>query len=219
MTAGRSARRRATHWRIFLGYVNIGKLPKRRDEDPMNAKTRRFSSRAVAIMMAGTLIMMASLVACGTGPATQPPTQAPTQPPTEVPTQSPTQAPTQPPTQPPTQAPTQPPTQPPTDVPTQPPTQAPTQPPTQPPTQVPTQAPSPTTAISTATSAGAPALDGANLLDTRCATCHNLNRVKSAHKTRDQWDQTVTDMIRRGAQLTDAEKAALVDYLAKTYGP
>jgi hypothetical protein len=33
-----------------------------------------------------------------------------------------------------------------------------------------------------------------------------------------QWDQTVTIMIGKGAQLTDAEKQALVEYLAKTYG-
>jgi cytochrome c5 len=86
------------------------------------------------------------------------------------------------------------------------------------PTQAPTQASSPTTAVSTATSAGAAVLDGATLVDTRCTTCHTTDRIKQAHKTRDQWDQTVTNMINKGAQLTDAEKVALVDYLAKTYG-
>jgi hypothetical protein len=114
-----------------------------------------------------------------------------------------------------TPTPTQAPTQPPTEVPTQPPTQA----PTQPPTEVPTQVSSPTTAVSTATSAGAAVLDGATLVDERCSKCHTTDRVKSAHKTRDQWDQTVTRMIGHGAQLTDQEKAVLVDYLAKTYGP
>jgi hypothetical protein len=76
----------------------------------------------------------------------------------------------------------------------------------------PTQAP--------AAGGGAPALtDGATLLETRCSACHSADRPKQAKKTRDQWDQTVTRMIGKGAQLTDAEKAVLVDYLAKTYGP
>jgi cytochrome c5 len=76
------------------------------------------------------------------------------------------------------------------------------------PTQAPTLAPT-----------GAPALDGAMLLETRCSVCHSADRPKQAKKTLDEWNQTVTRMIGKGAQLTDAEKAALIDYLAKTYGP
>jgi mono/diheme cytochrome c family protein len=64
-----------------------------------------------------------------------------------------------------------------------------------------------------------PADDGATLLQSRCSSCHSPNRVKNAAMTHAQWDQTVTRMIDRGAQLTDAEKAALVDYLAAKYGP
>ena len=71
----------------------------------------------------------------------------------------------------------------------------------------------------TLTPTGAPALDGAALLDTRCSSCHPSTRAKAAKKTLDEWTQTVTRMIGKGAQLTDAEKAALIDYLAKTYGP
>ncbi len=62
------------------------------------------------------------------------------------------------------------------------------------------------------------ALDGAALLQARCTVCHTLDRVKQAKKTSDQWDQTVTTMMGKGAKLTAEEKAALVDYLAKTYG-
>jgi len=80
--------------------------------------------------------------------------------------------------------------------------------PPQQPTQVPTLGPT-----------GAPALDGAMLLETRCSVCHSVDRPKNSRMTQDQWEQTVTRMIGHGAQLTDAEKAALVDYLAKTYGP
>ncbi len=183
----------------------------------MRAKTKGISNRRGAITMAAGLLLMVALAACNTTP-TQTPTPPPTLTPTEVPTLPPTAVPTLPPTAVPTLPPTAVPTLPPTEVPTQPPTLT----ATQPPTQVPTQAPSPTTAVSTATSAAAPAgaaaLDGATLVDTRCSICHSTARIKSAHKTRDEWDQTVTRMIGKGAQLTDEEKAALIDYLAKTYG-
>jgi cytochrome c5 len=85
------------------------------------------------------------------------------------------------------------------------------------PTQVPaaTQAPA-----STQVPASTPALDGATLLETRCSACHSTNKAKQIKQTREQWEQTVTDMIvEEGAQLTKAEKAVLVDYLTKTYGP
>jgi mono/diheme cytochrome c family protein len=79
----------------------------------------------------------------------------------------------------------------------------------------PTQAPS----SATVSPAEMPAQDGATLLEARCSICHSADRAKQVKKTRDEWDQTVTRMIDRGAQLTEAEKAALVDYLASTYGP
>jgi len=86
------------------------------------------------------------------------------------------------------------------------------------PTQVP---PAPTAPASPPTLAptAAPALDGATLLETRCSVCHSADRPKNARLTKDQWEQTVALMITKGAQLTDAEKSVLVEYLAKTYGP
>lgn len=61
--------------------------------------------------------------------------------------------------------------------------------------------------------------DGQTLMNTRCNKCHTLDRVTSAHKTADQWTQTVTRMISNGAQLTSDEEQVLIAYLAKTYGP
>ena len=91
------------------------------------------------------------------------------------------------------------------------------------PTSVPPAAlpskPTPAPSSATALPAAAPALDGATLLETRCAACHSADRPKQARKTRAQWAQTVTQMIDRGAQLTEAEKTTLLDYLVKTYGP
>lgn len=79
----------------------------------------------------------------------------------------------------------------------------------------PTQAPSSAMALPVET----PALNGETLLETRCSVCHSADRTRQAKKTRAQWEQTVTRMIGRGAQLTEAEETVLVDYLAKTYGP
>ena len=79
----------------------------------------------------------------------------------------------------------------------------------------PTQAPPPDTAVPEQ----APDQDGEALLEARCSTCHSADRSKQVTKTRDEWDQSVTRMIDKGAQLTEAEKAVLVDYLTETYGP
>jgi mono/diheme cytochrome c family protein len=61
-------------------------------------------------------------------------------------------------------------------------------------------------------------LDGAKLLQDRCADCHSPDKVKDRPQTKDQWNHLVANMINRGANLNDAEKQALVDYLAQTYG-
>jgi hypothetical protein len=76
------------------------------------------------------------------------------------------------------------------------------------PTNAPSGAPAETSAI-----------DAAQLLETRCSVCHSVDRVKQAQKTQAEWETTVNNMIKKGAQLSEEEKSALLDYLAKTYGP
>lgn len=61
--------------------------------------------------------------------------------------------------------------------------------------------------------------DGQALLQERCTACHTLDRVQTAKKTSDQWDQTVTRMIGKGSRLSDAEKKTLVTFLSATYKP
>lgn len=60
---------------------------------------------------------------------------------------------------------------------------------------------------------------GASLLDARCSGCHSADRVKRERKSREQWAETVTRMIGKGAPLAVEEKIVLIEYLAKTYGP
>ena len=65
----------------------------------------------------------------------------------------------------------------------------------------------------------APEIDAVALLQDRCVACHNLARATGGRYTLEQWQQVVTRMIRHGAVLNDEEQAALVAYLAETYGP
>jgi hypothetical protein len=60
-------------------------------------------------------------------------------------------------------------------------------------------------------------LDGKALVEERCTECHNLQTVTSAKKSRDGWTSNVERMIGKGARLNDAEKAAVIDYLAEAY--
>lgn len=64
-----------------------------------------------------------------------------------------------------------------------------------------------------------PALDGAALLQERCTTCHSLNKATSRRQDQAGWTQTVQRMVSKGAVLNAEEQAALIAYLAQTYGP
>jgi hypothetical protein len=109
--------------------------------------------------------------------------------------------------------PTDAPTEAPVEEPTQEPTKAPTEAPTETPTEVPTEAPveAPTEEVI--------AIDGETLLQERCTVCHTLDRVMRAGHSALGWEQTVDRMMKRGAELNDEERTALIDYLAQTYGP
>lgn len=55
----------------------------------------------------------------------------------------------------------------------------------------------------------------ANLVNTVCASCHTLDRVKNKVGDTDAWNTTVTRMKGKGADLTDEQVPVVVDYLAK----
>jgi len=60
-------------------------------------------------------------------------------------------------------------------------------------------------------------LDGQALVADRCTTCHGLNKVQRKYPAAD-WQFIVADMVDRGADLKPAEQAAVIKYLATTYG-
>jgi len=52
-----------------------------------------------------------------------------------------------------------------------------------------------------------------------CQDCHRLNNLTMAHKSADEWNDTVHLMMDRGARIPDDKVDALVQYLAKNFAP
>jgi mono/diheme cytochrome c family protein len=63
-----------------------------------------------------------------------------------------------------------------------------------------------------------PVLDGAALVQDRCAQCHTLERVLRAYD-KERWPEIVTSMVKRspGTLLTDPEYDVVVEYLQQNY--
>ena len=51
-----------------------------------------------------------------------------------------------------------------------------------------------------------------------CLSCHGTGNFRKLRLTKEAWSEQVADMIDRGAQVTDAQGAAVVEYLTQTFG-
>lgn len=51
------------------------------------------------------------------------------------------------------------------------------------------------------------------LIVDRCSGCHSVDRVFNAVKTEDGWETTIDRMISLGAEVSDEEKAQMIDWL------
>ena len=60
---------------------------------------------------------------------------------------------------------------------------------------------------------------GKDLVTKKCTACHSVKTATSKRGTQDQWADTVSTMIGRGADLSDDEAATVVEYLAAHFGP
>jgi hypothetical protein len=58
----------------------------------------------------------------------------------------------------------------------------------------------------------------ANLVNTVCASCHSLDRVKNKTADSAGWTTTVARMKEKGANLTDEEVPVVVDFLTRAAG-
>jgi cytochrome c2 len=59
--------------------------------------------------------------------------------------------------------------------------------------------------------------DGEALVNSQCTKCHNLSRVTSLKQNEAGWTKTVAEMEKKGLKLNDAERAAIIAYLAENY--
>ncbi len=55
--------------------------------------------------------------------------------------------------------------------------------------------------------------EGKTIVDKSCAKCHNTKRIESANKNGAEWEATLDRMIKKGADVKPAEKAAVLHYL------
>lgn len=87
-----------------------------------------------------------------------------------------------------------------------------------PPQTAPPQAASPTTAAPVA--APVSPADAKNLAVYMrvCSLCHDAQRILSNRRTRDQWGEVIDKMVERGAQGSDDDFNAVLEYLVGRYG-
>ena len=57
-----------------------------------------------------------------------------------------------------------------------------------------------------------------NLVNTVCASCHTLDRVRNKVADKDAWTATITRMKEKGAGLTDQQVPQVVEYLTRAAG-
>ena len=59
---------------------------------------------------------------------------------------------------------------------------------------------------------------GKELVANVCTKCHELSRITSKKRTKEEWSDTVDKMAKNGAKATDEEFDMIVGYLAKYFG-
>jgi competence protein ComEA len=59
---------------------------------------------------------------------------------------------------------------------------------------------------------------GKELVANVCTKCHELGRITSKKRTKEEWSDTIDKMAKNGAKATDEEFDQIVTYLAKYFG-
>src|SRR5207245_8421669 len=76
----------------------------------------------------------------------------------------------------------------------------------------------PTTPAASAVQVALPGGPGKDLVEARCAACHDLERVASAKRHKTEWLTQVANIVDRGAVATPDEAQAITSYLASHFG-
>ena len=61
--------------------------------------------------------------------------------------------------------------------------------------------------------------NGEQLQNAACLGCHDLRPIQTAAYDKDGWTTAVASMIQKGAEVKDADKPVLIDYLVQNHGP
>jgi len=59
---------------------------------------------------------------------------------------------------------------------------------------------------------------GKDLVMNVCTVCHDLVRITSKRKTKEEWNDIVDQMATKGAKASDEQFDTIVNYLAKYFG-
>ena len=60
--------------------------------------------------------------------------------------------------------------------------------------------------------------EGKKQLVKLCTDCHGVDQIIAKKRTKEQWDDVMSDMVQKGAQGKDEEIDAIVAYLTKNFG-
>ena len=60
---------------------------------------------------------------------------------------------------------------------------------------------------------------GKQVTERVCSACHGIDIVVTERHDRAEWQKVIDDMANRGADATDAEFKAILEYLTKYFGP
>lgn len=63
-----------------------------------------------------------------------------------------------------------------------------------------------------------PADGGGGLVVEICSTCHELERIREQHWTKDEWREETKGMISEGAAVSDEDVDLILNYLARNFG-
>lgn len=64
-----------------------------------------------------------------------------------------------------------------------------------------------------------PPAPGRDLVGAKCGTCHTLAIVAGQRRDRAAWEQSIDQMIGRGAEISDAEYEVIAAYLGTNLAP
>jgi cytochrome c5 len=59
---------------------------------------------------------------------------------------------------------------------------------------------------------------GKAILLNTCTMCHDLGRIKSAHRSTEEWEETLSSMLNEGAPLSDEQFPIIHEYLSEHFG-